>query len=318
MKRRLLLALLAAALLSAAAAPMTAQAADAVFPVASRLGLVPPPGLRPAAGFPGFEDTQQGAFIRLIALPEAAFAEIQKTMTNEALKKQGVIVEKRDAPALAGGKAILVVAHQQTPAGRLRKWLLIAPIDNLTAMVSFEMMAKTPAPYSDEAIRTALMTVTTRAKVPDEEQLSLVPFKISDTAGMRLVGVVPGVAVQFTDGPKDSLEAVDQPHLVIAAAAGGPQQSADRARFARDAMSGLPPLTDVRITSSDSMRIGSQPGYEVRATAKDPSTGAEVEIVQWLRFGTGAYLRILGIAPKEDWTKNFMRFRAIRDGLEPR
>jgi hypothetical protein len=43
-----------------------------------------------------------------------------------------------------------------------------------------------------------------------------------------------------------------------------------------------------------------------------------MQIVQWLRFGTGAYLRILGIAPKQNWTPTFTRFRAVRDGLSPR
>ena len=53
--------------------------------------------------------------------------------------------------------------------------------------------------------------------------------------------------------------------------------------------------------------------------AKDPQTGADIEIVQWLRFGTGAYLRILGLrAEADNWTDMFTRFRAVRDGLEPR
>ena len=66
------------------------------------------------------------------------------------------------------------------------------------------------------------------------------------------------------------------------------------------------------------MRIGGQPGYEVRARAKDAQSGSEMEIVQWLRFGTGAYLRIVGFAPKDRWGEIFTRFRAVRDGLEPR
>jgi hypothetical protein len=66
------------------------------------------------------------------------------------------------------------------------------------------------------------------------------------------------------------------------------------------------------------MRIGGQPGYEVRALAKDAQSGAEIEIVQWLRFGTGAYLRIVGFTPKDKWLEMFTRFRAVRDGLEPR
>jgi hypothetical protein len=302
-----------------AAVPLApAQAADAIFPIASPLGLVPLPGFEKAKGFPGFEDRQHSVFVRLIALPGNAFAEIEKTMTNDALKKQGMNVEKREQIALPSGNALLAIVRQDTPAGRIRKWLLIAPIDKFTALISFEMAAKTPAPYTDAAVRTMLTSLAARPSVPDDEKLSLVPFKIGDTAGMRLVRVVPGVAAQFTDGPKDSLEAVDQPQLVIAAAAGGPDQSTDRDRFARDAMTGLPPFKEVRITNSEPMRIGGQPGHEVRARAKDGQTGAEIEIVQWLRFGTGAYLRILGFGPKEKWTDTFMRFRAVRDGLEPR
>jgi hypothetical protein len=301
-----------------AALVLPVDAAEAVFPIASRIGIVPPAGLSASTSFPGFEDDQKNAFIRLIALPAAAFAEIEKTMTNDAMKKQGMTVEKRETMKLPSGNAILVIVRQSTPAGQLRKWLLIAPMDNLTAMVSFEMQAKSPPAYTDAAVRTALGTLTTRATVPVDEQLRLVPFRIGDTAGMRLVRVVPGVAAQFTDGPKDSLEATEQMQLVIAAAPGGPSQVNDRDQFARNALSGLPPMKDVRISNSEPMRIGGQAGHEVRALGKDAQTGAEIEIVQWLRFGTGAYLRILGLAPKEQWASAFTRFRAVRDGLEPR
>jgi hypothetical protein len=297
---------------------MPAAAADAVFPVSSRLGLVPPPGLKPATAFPGFEDPEHGVFIRLVALPGNAFADIEKTMTNDALKKQGLTVDKRETLPLGKGNASVTIVRQDTGSGPIRKWLLVAPIDDLTALVSLEMPVKPPAPYTDEAIRTALLSLAARAHVPVDEQLTMVPFKIGDTANLRLVRVVPGAAVQFTDGPKDPAEAIDQPQLVIAVSPGGPAEPRDRDQFARNAMSGLPPFKELRITNAEPMRIGGQPGHEVRAQAKDPQTGADVEIVQWLRFGTGAYLRILGFGPKDKWTDTFMRFRAIRDGLEPR
>jgi len=299
-------------------APLPATAADAVFPIGSRLGFVPPTELKPATTFPGFENEQKGVFVRLIALPGKAFSEIEKTMTNDALKKQGMTVEKRESLPFGTGTAILAIVRQDTPAGRIRKWLMIAPIDDLTALVSLEMPATAPAPYTDAVIRASLTSLTTRPRVPAEEQLMMVPFKVGDLAGMRLVRVVPGVAAQFTDGPQDTLEATEQSHLVIAAAAGGPAESRDRDQFARDAMTGLPPFKDLRIINAEPMRIGGQPGHEVRAQAKDPQTGADIEIVQWLRFGTGAYLRILGYSPKDKWADSFARFRAIRDGLEPR
>jgi hypothetical protein len=309
------LCLVLALLLTAPAMP--AGAADATFPIGSRLGLVPPPGLEPAKSFPGFEDVQNGVFLRLIALPAEAFAEIEKTMTNDALKKQGMTAEKRESLALQSGNAILAIVRQDTAAGRIRKWLLIAPIGNLTALVSLEMPAKPPAAYTDSVIRAALTSLASRPVVPPDEQLALVPFKVSDTAGFRLVQVVPGVAVQFTDGPKDVVEAAEQAHLVIAAAPGGPD-ARDRDQFSRDAMRGFPGMKELRVVSAEPMRIGGQPGYEVRALAKDAQSGVEIEIVQWLRFGTGAYLRIVGFTPKEKWAEMFTRFRAVRDGLEPR
>ena len=91
--------LLAACAISAALL-LPAAAADAVFPAGSRLGLVPPAGLKAATSFPGFEDQENGVFIRLVALPAETFSEIEKTMTNDALKKQGMTVEKRESMPL--------------------------------------------------------------------------------------------------------------------------------------------------------------------------------------------------------------------------
>jgi hypothetical protein len=307
-----------AACAALASLPASIAAADVIFPVASRLGLAPPFPLKAATTFPGFEDERNGVFIRLVALPANAYAAIEKTMTNEALRKQGMTVEKRETLTVGGANAILAIVRQNAGPARIRKWLLIVPIDNITALVSTETPIPAPAAYSDAIIRTTLLSLATRPSVPDAEQLTLVPFKVSDIAGLRLVRVVPGVAVQFTEGPKDALEATEQPQLVIAASPGGPADSRDRDQFARDAMSGLPPFKEFRITSAEPMRIGGQPGYEVRAQAKDAQSGGEIEVVQWLRFGTGAYLRILGFSPKDRWSEMFTRFRAVRDGLEPR
>ena len=294
-----------------------AGAADAIFPVGSRLGLAPTGNLKPSTTFPGFEDEESQVFIRLVTLPADAYAEIEKTMTNEALKKQGLLVEKRETTTVAGANGVLVIVGQETPNGRIRKWLLIAPVDNLTALISVEIPVPAPAPYPDSAVRAALASVAARPVVPVAEQLTLVPFAISDMAGLRLVRVVPGVAVQLTDGPKDTLEATEQPQLVIAAAPGGPDPR-DREQFAREAMTTMPPLKDMRVTSVEPMRVNGQPGYEVRAEAKNIQTNDDIQVVQWIRFGPGGFVRILGLAPKDKWADAFPRFRAVRDGLEPR
>jgi hypothetical protein len=308
---------LLAAFIAAMTLPATAAPSEAIFPTASPIGLIPPPGMRVSRSFAGFEDRDSNAYIRLIALPGNAFAEIEKTLSSETLKKQGLKIENRESLAMPSGNGILVIAQQNTGTARIRKWLLIAPLGEVTALASVEIPLSVTR-YSPAAIRAALATLTARPAVPIAEQLTQVPFKVGELSGFRLVRVVPGMALQLTDGPKDALDATDQPHLVISVAPGGPQQAGDREKFARLALSGLPAFKELRLISSDSMRIGGMAGHEIRAAGKDPHTGADVEIVQWLRFGTGAYMRVVGYAPKEHWTAAFARFRAVRDGLEPR
>ena len=83
-------------------------------------------------------------------------------------------------------------------------------------------------------------------------------------------------------------------------------------------LAGLPGFRDFRVTFSEPIKIHGQSGYEIRADAKYAKTNADVTIVQWLRFGPGGYLRIIGIVPKANWAEVFPRLRAVRDGIEPR
>jgi hypothetical protein len=54
------------------------------------------------------------------------------------------------------------------------------------------------------------------------------------------------------------------------------------------------------------------------ATGKDNASGTDVTIVQWLRFGNGAYMQMVGVAPTDAWTQAYARFREVRDGIDQR
>jgi hypothetical protein len=42
-------------------------------------------------------------------------------------------------------------------------------------------------------------------------------------------------------------------------------------------------------------------------------------VVQWIRFSNGgASLRIIASAPRDQWSAAFTRFRAVRDGIQPK
>jgi hypothetical protein len=63
------------------------------------------------------------------------------------------------------------------------------------------------------------------------------------------------------------------------------------------------------------MRIAGSPGYEVRANATNLA-GIPVQLVQWVRFSGGGFMRIIGVSQPDGWDAMFMRFRAVRDGID--
>jgi hypothetical protein len=112
--------------------------------------------------------------------------------------------------------------------------------------------------------------------------------------------------------------AVLEPHIFVAIAPGGPAQTADRDAFARDVFATVPNLKDIRITTSEPLRIGGQQGHQIIADARDPAGAVTLRVVQWLRFGGGAYLQMIGIARTDAWKDAYPRFRSVRDGIEAR
>ena len=88
-------------------------------------------------------------------------------MTNQALKKQNITVERRESFTLPSAKGLLVVARQETGTDKLRKWLLIAPVGGLTALVSLEMpLAAKKDLYPEAAIRASFATLASRTEHP--------------------------------------------------------------------------------------------------------------------------------------------------------
>jgi hypothetical protein len=295
-----------------------AQAAEPTFPAGSRLGLVPPAGLSSPLGFRGFLDRDNNASILMIEMPTAAFAEIEKTMTAAALKKQGVVQEKREPIALKDGKGFLIVGRQEAEGIKFRKWILVAGVPEMTALVTAQIPDTAKGVYPDAAMRTAFASLITRTSVPMDEQLGLLPYKIDDLAGLRVARVVGPATALLTEGPKDEMDAVEQPHLIVAVQPGSAEQAAQRETLARNFFSALPGFTDVRITGAEILRLSGGPVHQIMADAKEAKSGKDVKIVQWVRFGTSAALHIIGIAPADGWADAFPRFRTVRDGIAPK
>jgi hypothetical protein len=291
---------------------VAAQAAEVVFPTGSRIGIAPPPGVAVSPRFMGFEDAANRVAIMVVALPPEAYPELEKSTAQ--LGAHGATVERREDLSLDPGKGFLVVARQKVGGVSLHKWILAAAAADLTAVVTLEIPDDARESYPDAAIWAALASVAVRKTVPLDEQLSLLPFRMGELSGFQVGGIIAGRAVMLTDPVPDGRE--DAPRLVIALAPGGPAQPSDRDLFARDALASMANLADVRIVSSEPLRIGGQQGHQIMARGKDIRTGVDFTIVQWIRFGGGAYVQFVGTAPSAAWTGAYARFRHVRDGIE--
>ena len=292
-----------------------AAAADAVFPAGSRLGLVPPAGMVPSRTFEGFEEPGTKAAILLTTLPANAYEQLAKTMMPEAMKKEGIEVERREAVELPAGKGFVLSGRQTIEKERYRKWLLIASAGDLTALVNVQVPEQTTN-YSEAAVRAAFATLAVRPQIPEAEQLSLIPFKIGELAGFHVEDVLPGRAIVLVDpASQDAAGTTAKARMFISAMPGGPEEAADRGNFARVAFGQIVGIKDVQLQDAGPLRIASQPGYQTLAKAKDAGTGTVVMVVLWLRFGSGGFLRMIGIARAEAWPEMFGRLRAVRDSV---
>jgi hypothetical protein len=292
-------------------------AADVIFPTGSRLGLVPPAGMVPSRTFQGFEEPGTKAAILLSTLPANAYEQLAKSMVPEAMKKEGIEVERREPVELPAGKGFVLSGRQTIEKERYRKWLLIASADDVTALVNVQV-PEHATNYSEGAVRAALATLAVRPHIPEAELLSLIPFRIGELAGFHVEDVLPGRAIVLVDPASqtaDGAGATAKGRMFISALPGGPEEAADRGDFARVAFGQIVGIKDVQLQDAGPLRIASQPGYQTLAKAKDAGTGAEVMVVQWLRFGSGGFLRMIGIARADAWPEMFGRLRAVRDSV---
>jgi hypothetical protein len=300
-----------------------ALAADPTFPPGSRLGLVPPAGMIPSDKFDGFADPDKDAAILITVLPPAAYPQIEKAFDADALKKKGVTLEKREPVQLSFGKGFVLIGTQVAEKTKFRKWLLVASANDLTALVTVQVPSPDSA-YPDSVIRAALATLAIRPTVPEAEELDLLPFSIGDLAGFHVDNVLRGRAVMLSekpggaDAPAEAKAGALDAHVLIAALPGAPPEADNRANFARLSFNEIGGIKEVRVTVSEPLRISGQSGFQTLAEAKDARTGADVMVVQWLRFGGGGYLQIVGIAPADTWTTTLAHLRTVRDSIELR
>jgi hypothetical protein len=292
-----------------------ALAAEQVFPPGARVGLTPLVGLVPAKGFTGFMTEDSTVKVLVAELPAAAFGEVANTFkTNPAIANGA----KPESIETGAGTAYYTTETAKNASGVFRHYSMILSGSTFSGYVEVQVPENATKIYSDDAVRQMFASAVIRKEVPVDEQLALMPFKVSalgDFKNVRALGATG--ALLLADGDEAAGFEV-APFMVIGLMAATPTQPDDRARFAEQAARAIPGMHTGRITMSEPVRIDGMAGYETRIDATSGRDDTPVTLVQWLRFGNGGSMRIIGSAPRDQWEKAFPRFRAVRDGIEPR
>lgn len=292
-----------------------ALAAEPVFPPASRVGLVPPQDMVPSKRFNGFENEERAAAISIVEMPAEAYEQLSAGLTKEALRQQGMDVTSRENLKL-GDRAGVLVAGAMTGPVKGRKWVLAVKGQDLTALLIAQIQGGGDG-YTEEQIRKALQSVALRGPVSLDEQVSALPFRIGDRAGFRPVRVIAGNSVLLTDGPLDTIKAVEQPIVILAVSLQPPPPAGERRdQFARAALNSNQVLKEIRIERSESFRLKGQDWHEIVARAKDAASGEDVVVMQTIRFEPDRYVRMVGLTRAEKRDQILPRFRNVIDTVE--
>jgi hypothetical protein len=292
-----------------------AWAADPIFLPGIRVGMTPLVGLVAAKTFVGFETEDHSVKVLVAELPAEAYGEVMNAFKATPAGTGGVKPESIETSA---GTAYYTTENARDAAGNVRRYSMILSGGTFSGYIAVQVPENATKIYSDDAVRQMFASVVVRKQVPVEEQLALMPFKVTELSSFKNIRTLaPGAIIVLADNDETTgFEAA--PFMVVGMMGSAPAQADDRGRFAQQSATQIPGVRDARITMSEPIRIDGIAGYETRIDAVSGKENTPVTVVQWLRFGGPTSLRIIGSAPRDQWATAFTRFRAVRDGIQSR
>ncbi len=309
---RMAAALVAAVM--AAASPALAYARSQQAP-SSRIVLDLPDGFEPATLFSGFNNEAQGISVIVVEFPEKAFAELEASMTPEALAAKGIDRAKRGKLQRTDAH-IYMQAEQTSQAGKFAKFFVVFRERAVTALITanVQMASLEKGTVTAADIEKVLAT----ARVTDVAAPAAELFKLGYLGPFKPAGQLLGTARMFTvDGNSGPTEkAAGKPMVVVAPSLDHRWISQPHA-YAEGLIQGLPGLTETRIIERRLITVGDLDGVEMIGVAKDRESGVEVAIYQALLLTKpGGYFRVFGQVATDKSVQFLPEFRRIAEGFK--
>lgn len=272
----------------------------------SNLFLIPPPGFAEATNFQGFQQESSGASIMVIEIP-GPFSESTKGFTEEGLKSQGVVLNKREEVKVNGYQGLFITAEQLAYGVNYAKYILVFGDEQNTFMVNGAYPKKVQELKSD-MLESVFSVVYESGLVVD--QLSTVPFSI-DTRNTKLkFATNMGGSLLYTVDGKAPTEAADKTAFIAGLSISN-IQSPDRKLSSLARIKQLP-YTGLVIDEDDidEIEIDGISGYEIHGEGLDKSSGTKELVYQVMLFDSNGYYIMVG-STKSDFQQNLDMFKQI-------
>ena len=163
-------------------------------------------------------------------LPPEAYDEVMKAFKANPAGTSGI---KPESIETAAGTAYYTAENAKNGATSVRRYSMILPGGAFSGYVAVQVPENASKIYTDDAVRQMFASAVVRKEVPVEEQLGLMPFKISELGDFKNVRTLaPSAAILLADGEENSgFEAA--PFMVIGLMGSAPAQPEDRGRLRR-------------------------------------------------------------------------------------
>src|ERR1041384_8109162 len=160
----------------------SAFAADPIFPPGARVGLTPLVGLNKAKTFIGFETEDQGVKVLIADLPAEAYGEVSNAFKAAPGGTGGI---KPESIETAAELAYYTVENAKDGATNVPRYSMILPGPTFSGYVAVQVPENASRIYTDDAVRQMFASAVIRTEVPIEEQLGLMPFKVTELSSFK-------------------------------------------------------------------------------------------------------------------------------------
>lgn len=289
---RAVFGVIAAGLIAVAAPVVPAQAKFSQAP-ASRVMLDLPDGYTASRLYSGFVNERAGVSLVIAELPGAAYEQLARGLTADALAGKGIV--KAEAGKLARAEPYLYMRGEQaSEQGPVAKFLIAFRNEDATALVTANVQkaALDGGHVSAQDVEKILASASLAAEAAPAQDV----FKLGYLGPFKPAGSILGTTRAFTlDG---KLEPGHQRASLVVAPSLDMRPVTEPDKLPEKLIDGIAWLEDIKITSRRQLEVAGLKAIEITADAKDKESGKPTTLFQTLILGeAGGYYRVFAELP---------------------